>query len=84
MTEESFQDNLLRMIGAVLYQMLALQAAREMFGKSYYSLGGPEKVLLDQHVLQTVASNYQVITPENLRSQAQQKPQAGFQPSETP
>jgi hypothetical protein len=84
MPEENFQDNLLRMIGAVLYQLLSLQTAREMFAKSYASLGVAEKANVDQAVFQAVASNYQAITPESLRSQAQQKPQTGFQPSGTP
>lgn len=80
---ESFSDNLLRMIGAVLYQMLTHQTAREMFGKSYMSLGAAEKLSLEQTVFQMVASSYQAITPENLRSQQQHKPQAGFQSDPT-
>jgi hypothetical protein len=74
-----FSENLLRMIGAVLYQMLTHQTAQEMFGKSYMALGAGEKLSLEQTVFQMVASSYQAITPENLRSQQQHKPQAGFQ-----
>jgi hypothetical protein len=76
---ELFTDNLLRMIGAVLYQILLHQTAREMFGKSYPSLGVAEKLSLEQTVFQLVALSYQAITPESLRSQQQHKPQVGFQ-----
>jgi hypothetical protein len=71
------------MIGAVLYQMLTHQTAREMFGKSYMSLGATEKLALDQTVFQMVASSYQAITPESLKSQQRHKPQAGFQTEPT-
>jgi hypothetical protein len=83
MPAESFSDNLLRMIGAVLYQILTQQTAREMFGKSYISLGVAEKVTLDQTVFQFVAATYESITPDKLKSQQQQKAQAGFQPEAT-
>lgn len=83
MPEELFSDNLLRMISAVLYQILTQQTAREMFGRSYMSLGAAEKVTLDQTVFQFVASSYQAITPDTIRTQQQHKPQAGFQPQPT-
>ena len=54
-----------------------MTAAREMFGKSYFSLGVPEKVAVDQAVLGFVSSNYQVLTPEFLASQ-QAQGAAGF------
>ena len=80
MPDEIFADNLLRMIAATLYNLLALQSAREMFGKSYYSLGVAERSTVDAAILQGVAGNYQTITPELLKNQVTQKPQAGFQP----
>ncbi len=74
---EEFLINLLRATAASSYFQAGLLAAREMFGKSYFSLGIGEKVAVDQAVLAYVAGNYQAITPENLAAQ-QAKQQMGF------
>jgi hypothetical protein len=77
MAEEIFGDNLLRMIAAELHFLSSITAAREMHGRSYFSLGVHEKAALDQMVVQTIAANYQALTPEFLASQ--KTPQAmGF------
>jgi hypothetical protein len=76
MAEEKFSDNLMRVIAAELHFLNGLTAAREMFGKSYFSLGLSEKTAVDQAVLGMVAGNYQNLTPESL-SQTTQQP-AGF------
>jgi hypothetical protein len=39
MPDDKFEANLLKVIAAELYFSLGLQAAREMYGKSYFSLG---------------------------------------------
>jgi hypothetical protein len=48
---EKFNDNLLRMIAAELHALTGLTAAREMYGKSYFSLGFGEKAAVDQAVI---------------------------------
>jgi hypothetical protein len=69
MADEShvnFHDNLLRMLAAQLHFSNAMTAAREMFGRSYFSLGAAEKVAVDQAVFGATAGNFQAITPEFL------------------
>jgi hypothetical protein len=53
-------------------------AAREMFGKGFFALGGPEKIAVEQAVFGHVAGNYQAITPESLVAQKAPQP-VGFQ-----
>ncbi len=74
---EDFTTNMLRMICGTLYFSASMQASREMYGKSYFSLGVVERAALDQVVLASVASNYQNVTPEKLAVQSTTKP-AGF------
>jgi hypothetical protein len=74
MAEENFSDNLLRAITAHLHLLAGLNVAREMFSKSYFSLGVSEKATVDQMVWSMVASNYQGLTPETLGSQKTQEP----------
>ena len=78
MTDEDFLTNIARMIAAELYGMLNLQTAREMFGRSYFSLGVAEKAVVDQTCFSGLAANYQALTPENLKKQTVPG-QAGFQ-----
>ena len=75
--EEKFETNLLRLIASQLYFSIAMQAAREMHGKSYFSLGVAEKASIDQMVNQQVAANLQVLTPDFVMFQTVQKP-VGF------
>jgi hypothetical protein len=77
MAEEKFNDNLLRMIGAELHLLAGMTAAREMFSKSYFSLGIGEKAAVDQAVFGMLAANYQSLTPEFLATQQTQQ-QMGF------
>jgi hypothetical protein len=75
MAEETFSENLLRAIAAELHLLCGMTAAREMYGKSYFSLGVAEKAVVDQTVTTMVAGNYQnVMTPEGLRSQTTTQP----------
>jgi hypothetical protein len=75
--DEKFAVNLLRMIAAAGYFQTSLIAAREMFGKSYFSLGVAEKVAVDQALLANIGANYQQITPDLLEAQ-QARQQMGF------
>jgi hypothetical protein len=77
MAEEKFSDNLMRAIVAELHFLNGMTAAREMFGKSYFSLGLSEKAAVDQAVFAAMASNYQAITPTFLAAQQGQQP-VGF------
>ena len=72
MAQPSFETDLLRMIAAELLFSVGMQAAREMHGKSYFALGQVEKAAIDQLVQMQIGANYQAITPELLRGQAQQ------------
>jgi hypothetical protein len=57
MAEEKFSDNLMRVIAAELHLLIGMTAAREMFGKSYFSLGLSEKTAVDQTVFGMIAAN---------------------------
>jgi len=74
MAEESFSDNLMRMVAAELHLLNSLTVAREMFGCGYYALGAGEKAIVDQTVFATVQGNYQTITPPFLASQTTTQP----------
>src|SRR6185437_805643 len=69
MATDEFQLNLMRLFCAELYFLLGMNAAREMYGKSYFALGLGEKAAVDQAVFGTVANTYQSLTPEFLRDQ---------------
>ncbi len=87
MADEIFDTNILRWIAAELYFSAAMQCSREMFGKSYFSLGNSEKIAVDNAVAGFVRGNYQGMTPEFLNqspvpeaSKSQTaKPSVGFQ-----
>ena len=78
MPEQDFLTNIARMIAGTLYFSASMQAAREMYGKGYFSLGIGEKTVVDQLVFGAIAANYHAVTPENLKQQTAQQP-AGFQ-----
>jgi hypothetical protein len=77
MAEESFTNDLLRAAAAHLHLLTGMTAAREMFGKSYFSLGLGEKAAVDQAAFAQMVGNYQAITPTFLAGQPAQQP-AGF------
>jgi hypothetical protein len=78
MADEDFVQNLMRMMAAELHVQNTMTAAREMFGRGYFSLGAGEKLAVDQAVFGFVAANYQAITPQWLATQQVQQ-QMGFQ-----
>ena len=83
MADEDFATNLLRAIAAELHLQTGMQAAREMFGKSYFALGVGEKGSVDEKVLAMVGANYAWLTPEILQSQGYREP-VGFQGASVP
>ena len=85
MAENNFDTNLLRWIASEIYFSLGMQASREMFGKSYFSLGSDERIAVNNAVGASVRGNYQAMTPDYLvgleappKSPAA-KPPVGFQ-----
>lgn len=84
MAEEIFSENLMRMIGAELHFLNCVTAAREMFGRGYFSLGETEKAALHQVVLAQIAANYQVLTPSFLAAQQAQQPVGFVHPKGAP
>ena len=82
MAEEIFSDNLLRMIAADLHFLATVTAAREMFGRSYFSLGASEKLAINQTILANLQGNYQAITPQFLASQTTKEPMGFVAPKE--
>jgi len=84
MTEEKFDENLMRLIAAQISFTNALMAAREMFGRGYFSLGAAEKQAVDNAVIGAVAGNYQAITPALLAQQESRQPVGFGVPSAAP
>ena len=86
---EDYNINLTRLVAGELFFLLGMTAAREMYGKSYFSLGIGEKNAVDQAVRGAVQANCQAMTPDFVRQvtvppmpvAAPQKPAVGFQPS---
>lgn len=74
MEDQKFALNLLRLVGAQLALQNGLTIAREMFGKSYFSLGVGERMAVDHAQFQMTAANYQMITPEFLEGQQAKQP----------
>lgn len=75
---DEFALNLLKVIAAEQFYLCGLHTARDMFSKSYFSLGAAEKAAVDQTVLALVGANFRDITPELLNAQRPQEP-VGFQ-----
>lgn len=82
MTDETFSENLLRALVAEVHFLNCVTAGREMFGRSYFSLGPTEKAAVDQAVLGGVGGNYIGVTREWLTGQQQSQP-FGFVPPVT-
>jgi hypothetical protein len=83
MSNEQFGVNLLRAVVAQMHTLNLQTAAREMFGKSYFSLGIGDKMAVDQVVIAVVAANFAAVTPEWLAGPPPPQPVGfGIQPSE--
>lgn len=74
MAGTEFDTNLLRLVAAQLHLLNGMTAARDMYGKGYFSLGVGEKAAVDQAVFAMLASNYQLVTPELLTGPQTQQP----------
>jgi hypothetical protein len=62
--DEQYRQNLTRLACAELFSLVSMTASREMYGKSYFSLGAAEKAALDQTVLSSISANYFALVPE--------------------
>lgn len=80
---DNFDVNLLRLIASELYFLSGLQAAREMFGKSYFSLGAAEKSAVDNAVAGMTNGNMNLLSPEYLNSLLTKPTQAKPDPTPT-
>jgi hypothetical protein len=80
--DEKLNQNLIRLICAENFFLASMNASREMYGKSYFSLGVAEKQALDQMVLNSILGNFQSLTPEWFGEQPQGHP--GFHNPEVP
>lgn len=72
---ENFTDNLMRAAVAYLQFQCQMTCAREMFSRSYLSLGLSEKFAVDQAVIGLASTNYAALTRELL---SPDKPGVGF------
>jgi hypothetical protein len=85
MADRDFSNNIIRMLAGELHVSNLMTAAREMFGKSYFSLGDWEKHSVEHAVLAMAATAYHMVTPEFLTEQTAQRPmgfRAQFDPQE--
>jgi hypothetical protein len=80
--QDEYDTNLLRLACASQYFVASMIASREMFAKSYFSLGTEEKQVLDQTVYRSIFGNLASITPATFVTQ--NPAQTGFQNPEAP
>ena len=74
-----FQLDVIKLVAAELYFLTGMTAAREMYGKSYFSLGVTEKAAVDQLVWTQISGNLSAITPQIFAKQIPGQKSAGFQ-----
>ena len=78
-TAGDFQLEVIKLVAAELYFLTGMTAAREMYGKSYFSLGVTEKAAVDQLVWSQISGNLAAITPQIFAKQIPGQKSAGFQ-----
>ena len=69
------------------FGLLVLSVSREMFGKSWFSLGIGEKAAVEQAAFGLVSSGCQILTPQylaSLKPGASTQTPVGFQPPPAP
>jgi hypothetical protein len=77
--DKDFDSKVLKLVAAELYFLAGMTAAREMYAKSYFSLGAGEKQSVDSAVWSQIYGNFQLITPQLLGEQTE-APKVGFHP----
>ena len=78
MADVDFTENLVKLVAAQMQILVSSQVAQDMFGKSYHALGNMEKIAVDQAAMGMTAANYNILTPEYLRTQPQIQQPVGF------
>ena len=76
MTDDS--QNLIKMMVSQLYLLNQQMAAKDMFGRGYFSLALPEKAAVDNTVWGTALAVSQSLTPEILTGTAATQQPVGF------
>ena len=71
MVNENDELNFIRLISAELYFLNCMTASREMYGKSYFSLGMVEKTAVDNATWGAIAALHASMTPEWLQESKQ-------------
>lgn len=75
--EENYATNLLRSVSAHLYMRNALELSQQLLGKTYSSLSGPERALVDKAAYDMLSHFYGLLTQEFFVG-AQQSCPVGF------
>ena len=71
---EKFSEDILRFIAAEVHLLNAQTAARELFGRSYFSLRPGDRNEVNQKVYRSVFNLYRWVTPEHLAGKEEQPP----------
>lgn len=79
MPDDDFQLEVIKLLAAELYFLTGMTAAREMYGKSYFSLGVTEKAPVDQAVWTQISGNLSAITPQIFAKLIPGHKSAGFE-----
>jgi len=74
-----FELEVIKLVAAELYFLTGMTAAREMYGKSYFSLGVTEKQAVDQAVWTQISGNLAAITPQIFAKLIPSQKVAGFE-----
>ena len=80
---DEYALNVLKLVASELRLLNGMTAAREMYGKSYFSLGIGEKIAVDQAVQGMVSGNFHAVTPEYFAGPEIKNP-VGFGTNQTP
>lgn len=81
MLHENREIDLMRLLIAEIWLGISMKVARELYGRSYFSLGMIEKSVLDQTVASLVATHYYALATTLPQQPAISQPRrAGFQP----
>ncbi len=78
MGTEHPEVDLLRLLVAEIWFALSMKASRELYGRSYFSLGMGERFALDNTVASMVGANYFALMPGMQKTEP--KRIAGFSP----
>ena len=73
MAKQHFTTNLLRFIAAEFYVNICMSASHELFGKSLFTLQGPEQKELDHKVHSFILPVFQAITEKSLATYTKEK-----------